>query len=402
MIKKAIALFFFVAVAGRLSSVIEFIFPDISLIPDRVITKVVWIPVLLPILAYIFFYNRQALLTFFKKNRDIIVSLLLFILSALISTIFAFSPVESALTFGYYLLLISIFFLPILLSKRDGDYIFNVIGGSVIILFIVGAIQYLDFYYNQNHGLVSEFFRNGGFVPIEFFNIRTENSGIFLRPSSLMVDPNIFGGFLAISSVFSLHFLKSRRMVLFSSVVLFVSLLSLLLTASRTGILALVVGCFVYLAYNFKISGRVFSLFGVGELLRSVVSRIVDGLSLSDSSSAYHLEFAKGAIQMFRDRPLFGVGVGGYPLYFKGVINSAVTFGTAHSAYLRVLSETGALGLISFAWLIISFLRRLLAWKSPLLMAVFFSVLAGNIFYDYFMTPWVWFLLGVMFSDIEF
>jgi putative inorganic carbon (hco3(-)) transporter len=63
------------------------------------------------------------------------------------------------------------------------------------------------------------------------------------------------------------------------------------------------------------------------------------------------------ALQMFADHPILGVGLGNYPpLYQKYALRFGLEFRSeirqAHNLYLEIASETGLLGLFSFAVLI--------------------------------------------------
>ena len=68
----------------------------------------------------------------------------------------------------------------------------------------------------------------------------------------------------------------------------------------------------------------------------------------------------KNALDMFRLRPLTGVGIGQYPIYYKIYEGAPVKyriFTHAHNIYLHILAELGLIGLCIFLWLIYKIIK---------------------------------------------
>jgi O-antigen ligase len=79
-----------------------------------------------------------------------------------------------------------------------------------------------------------------------------------------------------------------------------------------------------------------------------------------NSSVGLRFQMWSGAVHMFLDNPLLGVGTGGF--------NSAIreytkeprlhTFDQPHNSYLYVASSFGIVGIVSFGWIIVVFFRK--------------------------------------------
>lgn len=103
----------------------------------------------------------------------------------------------------------------------------------------------------------------------------------------------------------------------------------------------------------------VFSFAGKGYLIRSdqgsLKNRVMSIIKADDSSVKERLILWQKSLQMFRDHPLAGVGVGNCKIVFPsyGIVGTRqesgeVFFQRPHNDYLWVLTETGVFGLISY------------------------------------------------------
>ena len=91
-----------------------------------------------------------------------------------------------------------------------------------------------------------------------------------------------------------------------------------------------------------------------------VTIRDVRGINFSPTNYAVveRLAHWQAAIDMARDEPIFGVGLGGYALAYEDyrLINWEQPLGHAHNYYLNLLAETGIVGLAAYLafWLYIT------------------------------------------------
>ncbi|MBI2356665.1 O-antigen ligase family protein [Candidatus Dojkabacteria bacterium] len=398
-----LSVFLFILISGRLSFIVDILAE--GEISPRTLTKVLWIVVYLVLLAIYLIYCRKSLRTLFDavvtafiRYKVVFISLGVFLLASAISLLTSYNLNESIMGLGYYSILISLFLVGIVLPKKsDSDTFKKGLLFSALILIIVGLTQYVDYRMNQDLGWFISVFDKGGFVSASAFNIRTADNGLFLRPSSLMIDTNVFAVFLAMISVFSVDLINKRKSMLLSTSVLILSLAMILLTASRTGYLALIVGFIVYYGHRFimrkdGVKGRVYSSFLPLALTR---------LTLADFSANEHINYWIQSIKIFLKHPVLGIGIGNFPQYYRENIDSRVQFATPHSVYAKMLAEGGIIGILSFGFVVISLGLELLKRKSPLILGLFSIIVVGNITYDFFMTPWVWFLLGAFLSDLD-
>lgn len=88
--------------------------------------------------------------------------------------------------------------------------------------------------------------------------------------------------------------------------------------------------------------------------------RIADILSQRDWSTKVRVVMWKESVAMLKDRPIFGAGLGGYPVaiapYHKATWMEIFQY--PHNIVLNLWSETGLLGLLAFGWIIWSWGRK--------------------------------------------
>jgi len=103
---------------------------------------------------------------------------------------------------------------------------------------------------------------------------------------------------------------------------------------------------------------------------RNVVERGISVLNLA-SSASQRLLIWQVALELIREKPVFGWGVGTFGVHYplaqgkflsreenKGYIPQANRSIHAHNDYLEIWVETGIVGLLIFLWIIFSFYRR--------------------------------------------
>lgn len=224
------------------------------------------------------------------------------------------------------------------------------------------------------------------------------------RPSGTFYNPNFTAGFLAAAVFLTLGWMydpsspSSRRRwerILPVTIVSFM-VAGIILTGSRGGMLALALGSMVLIA------GRniLYVMLPVGAGLAGLVvypnpwvERIVN-LSQTDVFAYSRLSIWKSALEIMREYPLFGIGLGQYKYYsarFAFPVEShwarySRVAENPHSEYLQVGAEMGVAGLVillaGVACLVV-FSRPLLLnrsatdrWRNAPLLAAMSAVLA--------------------------
>jgi O-antigen ligase len=179
------------------------------------------------------------------------------------------------------------------------------------------------------------------------------------------VNANYFGLFLAVSLVLAVGLLRALggryRVVLAFSIV--VMAYGLVLTLSRSAILALAVGVLVLAFTRSRTLGVALSITAVGAAV--VVYPIFLDARLSEtwgqaSSAAYLAEAAsesyrqsalEAGVRLFLERPIFGLGFGGFqfasPRFLEGLPVTA-----SHNQFTSILAEQGLVGFTMVAALI--------------------------------------------------
>ncbi|MCK9361360.1 O-antigen ligase family protein [Patescibacteria group bacterium] len=142
------------------------------------------------------------------------------------------------------------------------------------------------------------------------------------------------------------------------------ALLSALVARSDGAALALVAVATLLLLLE-----RRFRLIGVGLILVGVISlaalpairgEVWQEVSFQSWSGRVRVWMWDETLQMLRDRPLTGAGLGGYPTVVAPYHGHDFIeiFQYPHSLILNFWSETGLLGLIAFVWILVTWLRE--------------------------------------------
>jgi putative inorganic carbon (hco3(-)) transporter len=205
------------------------------------------------------------------------------------------------------------------------------------------------------------------------------------RQTGTFGDANFFAQGLVVGVAFALARLRYERdVVLRSAAAVAIGLLStaVVLTYSRGGALVLVVllvgtGLVLWRPRPRKlVAGAVLLLVvatvalpeGYSERLGVVSESVTDASAPgADVSVRGRVSEVRAGLLMFRDRPLLGVGAGNYPAryqeYARGLgLDPRREPRAAHSLYVEVLAETGVLGAVTFAGLLLLAFARLGVW----------------------------------------
>jgi O-antigen ligase len=138
------------------------------------------------------------------------------------------------------------------------------------------------------------------------------------------------------------------------------SILVILLAQSDGGLIAL--GCASFLALLLNKKTRIF---GVGLAVACIIlvgsiaplrERAETVLLFREWSSKVRITMWKETIEMLKDRPILGAGLGGYPDAIQPYHLSAnwmETFQYPHNIFLNLWSETGLIGVFVFGWILV-------------------------------------------------
>ena len=235
---------------------------------------------------------------------------------------------------------------------------------------------------------------------------------LFLRPYGTFPHPNVLAGFLLIVSLYILFFVARRstgfvRYV--SAGILVLNSIVILLTLSRVVILL----WFVFVSsilLSVLLKKRTFkkSIFFAGvagitlsmvllPFLKILLGRFAE-TSLFEEAVSYRIELISSAIEIIRNHPFTGVGLGNFIPALNTVrepLSVGLYFQPVHNIFLLVASETGILGCILFLWFLIKTIRRLLSKMGKqmalrkeygVFLLLLLSILFISLFDHYFLT----------------
>ena len=187
------------------------------------------------------------------------------------------------------------------------------------------------------------------------------------RAIGTSIDPNSFGGLLAVLAAFLAPQLVARKpLVPRRAAVVMMALMTLgvLATVSRGSLIGLAAGlCVVGLFRDRRLlagvllGGALFVLLaGVLPWTEAYVANFTDGLTLQDRSTQMRLGEYKDAIRLIERYPLFGVGFGG--------VRDIDLYRGVSSLYLIIAETMGLVGLASFVIVLVAAAVRLMfAWR---------------------------------------
>lgn len=233
---------------------------------------------------------------------------------------------------------------------------------------------------------------------------------------------NLIAEFLNIGVFFVLvikEFLKRKKERRLADIIFFLTALGIILTFSRAGWITLFLQLGIYLFYRTKNDSRKKLSIAIFALLGAVIiSPLLWKMSVlqdsNTSSTENRILLTEIAWQAFKEKPLFGYGSGEFIGLVGNNIRFVAKYGApidSHGVLQKVMAENGALGLISWLFILAYLVRfSILAikkyypkvpWVLPFALAAL-----GGIFFQFFNTSYfkgrVWFPLSLFWLAIKF
>lgn len=278
---------------------------------------------------------------------------------------------------------VALAFFIILNSVRSEDEVEQLLSLVVLASLMVSLVGWLQFIFPNNEFITS------------LFRVNTDAASTF-------GNKNMASHFMVMALPISIVlFLKSTdiKKIVFFLLVSIISCGFLVITYTRTGILALMVEMFLlasFLVYErFKYKNSFSKIYKIllysflviiavffyvnsqynneSSLLSKVTTRfeLAKNQALTVESEAKHLNNPrvapwKNTFELIKDNPLVGVGVGQwptyYPLYYDRIekdvfFNEKVQFRHLHNDYLEVLANVGIIGVFFLLWLFLLIMR---------------------------------------------
>jgi hypothetical protein len=196
--------------------------------------------------------------------------------------------------------------------------------------------------------------------------VRVDNAyapnGWFYRVNSVFYDPSIYGRFLVIAILASLVIVLRRRRdplwQLAAVLTLWITWFGLLPSFSQSSFVALLVSVMLAAIFAWKKRSIFLIAAAIGVLIGATIASptVRHKASLSHITSGRSTLVSKG-LKVAEHHPVVGVGVGGFKhayaqvAHLKGEEPKAAA---SHTTPVTVAAETGVIGLLLFAWLIVA------------------------------------------------
>jgi len=255
------------------------------------------------------------------------------------------------------------------------------------------------------------------------------------RLTGTLTDPNLAAAYLSLSFFIALLFIHISRNKLqksISYVTLALIMASIVLTQSRSGLIAFFLALAIYLLLTFQRSFKlvpvIFLLLVTGFFgFLSIDARLFDkqitgsmekrfGQVIEQSGEAeVRSNLARAAFEMGKDYPLLGVGRGNFrfnsqPYYERiGIDTGSRSFETQygikipHNTYLTFFAELGVLGLVLFLTIFYQAFR--VNWKFKKVNLIFLALLLSYLIQALAINlenfRGIWFILGIIFATIK-
>jgi O-antigen ligase len=226
--------------------------------------------------------------------------------------------------------------------------------------------------------------------------------------NSVFFDPDIFGRFLALVIVVLAALLvydRPRREQLLACGALLVLWCCLLLTLSRTSLLALLVGVGTLIAVRFA-RWRTVAAGGAAIVVLGIVAVAISpttfGLNQGlNGASSGRGSLLSGGLRLFADRPLQGFGSGSFEIAYHAHNPHSGPLTASHTIPVTIAAEQGLIGELAYVALVVTAIVVLLrgARGDPVraaIAAAFLALLFHTMLYaDFLEDPLTWALLGV-------
>ncbi|MBU3217102.1 O-antigen ligase family protein [Clostridium estertheticum] len=239
-----------------------------------------------------------------------------------------------------------------------------------------------------------------------------------VRIATTMFNPNAYAAFL-ILIIFPVVMLtiyeknkKIKSMYGIISILLFVNII---MTYSRSAQVGVCIGAVVLcIIYSYKL---IIAFGGIGILtlfMPSVLDRVRDLQNTAQNES--RIKLWKTALMMIKDHPILGVGNGNYisryneyVSKYKGLSYNAYKRYPAHNSYLKVESELGIVGIVSFLAVLVTslirvkklftitndkFIKAFYMGAFASMIAFYFMNIVDNLFFVPMATTYFWFLIA--------
>lgn len=305
-----------------------------------------------------------------KRCRYLTV-ILFFLLTQVVSLVFALNPGAGLVRFEQYFLA-GAFFLYI--SNQTLRQIKKpLFWGILMSSFFESLLAICQFILNGSLGLwvLGERAFTVSTPSIANFNFYGH---IFLRPYATFSHPNVLGAFLVLAIILLIYLKPYFRYNFLVNLVITLSMVAAILTFSRPVIFVLLLELIFLLRNKLKQLIILVTVF-----LPFVLVRFSSAFNFDILSYQRREELAYAAYLMFVKSPIFGIGLNNFmtSLATNTLISGPNRFiQPVHNIFLLSLAETGLVGFVGFTTFLIFSLKQAIS-KKPLLLGILVIILLG-------------------------
>ncbi len=183
---------------------------------------------------------------------------------------------------------------------------------------------------------------------------------LIVRLSYPLGNPNILGGFLAITIPLMLRilFVKTVKFRFLLGVLLLFSMVTLWFSYSKGATLGIIIATlFLFFINLFSMKRGKIPILILGLSIGLVLFIIYITAGIWEHSFSLRVCIWEHSWQMFLDHPILGIGLGAYPNVYFDYKGSERWYLHSHNIFFQHACEMGIIGLVSFAWLIIALFK---------------------------------------------
>ena len=193
--------------------------------------------------------------------------------------------------------------------------------------------------------------------------------GAKIRIAATLGNPNSYTAFL-ILIIFPIIILaiaeKSRNKRITYILLAVLLIINIVLTGSRNAILAFAIGCVVLsITYNWKLIYLLIVSIATSLFIPRVLERIKEIIDPTQNLS--RIKIWGIALKMIKEHPITGIGNGNFVTLYDSYVKKYPDLEypdykhmPSHNSYLKVESELGIIGIISFLGILLSTIQKLI------------------------------------------
>jgi len=305
-----------------------------------------------------------------------------------------------------------IFFILVIFSTMNTIYLDSSINTVILlisyIIFFYCIISVYDEQFKKYFyaGLISVSFILSLLIIIQTF--------LEITPKATMPNPNMAAGYITagaslVLSILILEKPKLKITMLYCFLFLFFWI-ALALTHSRGGLFSLICGLAVVLYFKFKKKGIIIFTVGLLVIFISIPKKTLTNITKTDGGDSYALKrpaIWKTAVEIIKEKPVFGTGPGNFELLFYKYnfpvdnLISRYSKNTrfAHNEFLQIAAEGGLFTLSAFLFILMIVFKNGIK-NSPVSTVVLSSIIGHSLVDFNLHLPALVFVAIILSSDI--